>query len=280
MEREREVAARVSVEVGQPSRRPPCDQQQLERPGRPERHERQPRVALGHDPGAARLLLDVVEQHPATGQRRMVGLCGRLSSGDRREARFLPRSGRAGAGSTPHRRAAVLEHLDPAIASAELIGLVGPQVDDPTDVAGRHRRQRQVVPRRETHDATFAVLALGPDEPLRELPYPGVRPERAEIVGEYERRVIARVHVAVGPHVARAQVAARVVGGSLGGSIGLRRPEPRSLRPVGCNEHPFVEQRVVAAMRIEREVDPRRSPSTAPVSWRHRASPEPDEAPR
>ena len=80
----RRIAARSSrgavVEIGQSRGRPLGDQQRLERPGGPERHDRQPLVGLGRRPAGRRASWPhVVEQQAAARSSRSAACCAASS---------------------------------------------------------------------------------------------------------------------------------------------------------------------------------------------------------
>src|SRR5690349_7274499 len=97
-----------------------------------------------------------------------------------------------------HQLAAVLEDLDPAIALAQLVRLVGPDVDHRTNLLAAHRRQPQVVAWREADDAACSPFALGDGQARFEAPTGGFRGQRAEVVLEDERALVSRVARAIG----------------------------------------------------------------------------------
>ena len=72
--------------------------------------------------------------------------------------------------------------------------------------------------------------------------------ERGEVVGEHEGAGVVGVASAVGADVARAQVAARVIGGCDDPRRGLARAMPRAPGPAHRHQHPPIEQGVVAPM--------------------------------
>ena len=117
-----------------------------------------------------------------------------------------PRSGRAGWGfEAPIAGAAVLEDLDPAVASAELRGLRRPQVDRRARTsAGRHPAEGQVVARREAQDPAGAAARPRPaGGPSLEPSVGRVRAQGREVVREDERALVRGVDVAVAPACCR-----------------------------------------------------------------------------
>ena len=216
------------------------------------------------DPRAVRLLRRDVEQQRAA-RPRVVRALGRVLRGDGRRQRRpgpdLPVRVRVGGA---HRLAPVLEHLDPAVLPPEVGRLLRPQVDDAAHVGRRHLREREVVARREADDPARPLLALGAQQPVLERRVARRRPERREVVGEHEGRVVGRVRLAVRPRVAGAQVAGRVEGRAGLDLRPLLAALPRPVRPAGRHEHPLVAQRVVAAVRLAEQR--RHGPSPQPRS--------------
>ena len=198
MQRRPQAVARGVVEVGQAGRRTLRDEQRLERPGRPERHDDQPVVVLDDDPLAARLLVDVVEQQAAAGRLEVARAGRHPRARPRRAAPCRPRSGRADAGWRRPSPRPGSRTPGPSGTAAEL-GRSGP----PTGRRSRGRRrrpsgERQVVARREADDPAGAALALRAEQPGLERRVGRVRPERREVVGEDERVGVGRVDVAIG----------------------------------------------------------------------------------
>ena len=149
-----------------------------------------------------------------------------------------------------HRGAAVLEDLDPAVALAELGGLVSPDVDDATDRRLVHAREGHVVAGREAHDPAGAPRTLGTEQPGGHAVWRRVRAQRREVVGEDEGVRVVRVQVAGHARVPWAEVAARVVDGALLRRIRLFRAQPRTLRAARGDKHPLAGQGVETAMRL------------------------------
>ena len=111
-----------------------------------------------------------------------------------------------------HRLAAVLEDLDVAIVVPSSVVWSAHEVDHPAHVACGHGAERQIVARREAHDATGARLALSLQQAVVEAPSRLMAGWSAakSLVKTYVD-VIGGVAIAVGADVARAQVARRVV---------------------------------------------------------------------
>ena len=110
-----------------------------------------------------------------------------------------------------HRRAAVLEDLDPAIALAELRGLRRPEVDDAAHISRRQLADADVVARREAQHPARALFTFSPQQAALDVCVGRVGTECGEVVREDERAGVVGVGLAVGARVARAQVARRVV---------------------------------------------------------------------
>ena len=231
------------------------------RTGRRRATRRSPRRPAGRPPPG-----DVVEEQPPAGRAAMVRALRRVLAGClARQRRARPdlavRVGVRGA----HRFAPVLEHLDPAVARAELGGLVRPEVDHPPDVvaatsppasgrgAARSRRPgtSRARPRRGAGRRRSRRVGR-------------VRAQRREVVGEDERRRRSpgsrRRWRACCPGTGSRP--GRRSGRPLVGS-GSSAPCHGRLGPPGRDEDPLVDQRVVAAMRLAARA---RASSARPVA--------------
>ena len=216
----------------------------------PERDERQPVVRVADHARTTPLLRRVVGEQALARHGVVVGLLRRLQLRLHRKRVPGPdlavRVRVAGA----HRRTAVLEDLHPAVALAELGGLVGPDVDHVPDRGLVHARQGHVVTGREAHDAAGATGSLGPEQPAADRLAGGVRAERREVVGEHEGGRVVRVHVPRDPRVARAEVAVGIVDRALLGRFRLLGAQPGALRPARGHQHPLPGQRVAPPVRL------------------------------
>ena len=131
------------VEVGQAGGRPPRDRERLERPGRPERHDDQPLVALDDDARPARFL----------GRRSRAAGAGRSPRGGaawlaasrcapRPAARCPAQIWPCGWGfEAPIAAPRFSKTWTQRKSAPELARLLGPDVDDPPDRRQRHRRR-------------------------------------------------------------------------------------------------------------------------------------------
>src|SRR5439155_13189675 len=95
---------------------------------------------------------------------------------------------------------------------------------------------------------------LGPGQAVLDGERLDVRPERGEVIGEDERLAVVRIDLAVRPAVPRTEVARWVEGHDLPCPTGpFASTLPRPARPLRGDEHPLVEERVVAPMRLAGE---------------------------
>ena len=146
------------------------EDQRLERPHGPERHQRH-EVGVFQDDAfiAASLDLEVVAEQAGAGLRSVRTLASQLLRrliGDRFVGPDLPvRMGVAGT----HHRPTVLEDLNVSHPwdCAELEVLVGPSVDDEADGRPFHGTEREVVAGREADDSADAALGLRDEELAR-----------------------------------------------------------------------------------------------------------------
>jgi hypothetical protein len=176
----------VPVEIRQAGRGPKGQQEGLERPCRPERNKRQPAIRVPDHARTAPLLRRVVGEQALARGGVVVGLLRGLELRlDRQRIAGPDLAVRVRVAGT-HRRAAVLEDLDPAVALAELGGLVGPDVDHVPDRGLVHAREGHVVTGREAHDAAGSTGPLGPEQAVANPLVGRVRAECREVVGEHE----------------------------------------------------------------------------------------------
>ncbi len=197
---------------------------------------------------------------------------------------------RMGVGAA-HNLSLILEHLHPAVASAQLRRLGRPHVHHGANSLDGHLRQRQVVTGRKADHAAGALLAFRPKQGVGSGGRFGcVRQERGEVVGKDVGAFVRGVALgcprsaATGALVARAQVAGRIVPRAyLRGRL-LHLATPGALGAVRRHEQPFARQWVVAAVgmvggvkwhdtspstlvkpaRSDRSAAPRRSTGTPP----------------
>ena len=225
------------------------------------------------DSRAVLLLRGIVEQHPAARAVEVAPLGGVLPGGIGRASRSPPRSGRADAGSRrPSRRPG--SRTPGPTDSPRRARWSGPPTCPPRSGCrrppcspcpgrgGARSTRTRLVPRSPSATSSPSV---GRSTGLSGL-------ERREVVGEHERARVVRVPVAVGAHVAGAQVAPGVVARRLDrGSWLSRLPcQGRRVRP-DRDQHPLVEQRVVAPMGGPAPRTPSRVPQPAPVIAAHRS---------
>ena len=139
----RQPVARLVVEIGKSGEWTAWDEERLVGPRGPEGHDRQPLGILVHDTWPTRLLLGVVGEQPPLGESMVATLCRIFLGSLARDGRPSPDLAVRMRTRRAHRRAAVLEDLDPAITSPELGRLVGPDIDDLAHVlVGKRPRSR------------------------------------------------------------------------------------------------------------------------------------------
>ena len=102
-------------------------------------------LVLEDDPRPVVLLFRVVEQEAAAGALGVTTLGGVLPSRLDRQRSAGPDLAVRMRVRGAHRRAAILEDLHPAVGGTELVGLLGPDVDDPPDLGGVHDREIEIV---------------------------------------------------------------------------------------------------------------------------------------
>ena len=164
-----------------------------------------------------------------------------------------------------------------------VVDLVHPGLDDVRHPGGWHRRERQVVARRETDDTTDAGFMLDDQQPG----FVGtagwrVGAQRCEVVVEHEGGLVRRVPGAAGPRVPGAEIAGRVEPRRPGLDRPLYPALPRAIGPMRRHEHPLPQQRVEAPVRsIEEchrgEARGRRAVTAAPLSIPGRSDPASDQ---
>ncbi len=157
---------------------------------------------------------------------------------------------RVGIGA-PHRRALVLEDLDPAIALAQLGRLRAPGIDHLTQRRQRELGQRLRMVGREADHAAGAARAHALEQRVGRSRRVGrVGRQCGEVVLEDIAALVVGIALAVDARVPGAQVAAGVVGRPRGAVDGLLLPLPGALGAVGRYQHPVAAERIVAAVRM------------------------------
>ena len=261
----------AASELGQPRGRPPRDQQRLERPGRPERHDHQPLVVLDDDPRAARLLVDVVEQQPAPGRRQVrppgVASSRAASTGSAVPAQIWPcgcgfeapiaspRFSKTWTQRIRRRRARVVCSAHTSMTRRTAVGR------HPRRASGRGAA-RSTRPGRPT-------LALGTEEAVARRSRRTCPAAAPRSRCEDERLAVVRVAVRRSPGRCPGRGSSR--GRSDGRSrsaLGLLGAQPRPAGPPGRDEDPLVDERVVAPVRVAGQVGRRATRvGTLRVRW-------------
>src|SRR5512133_1613922 len=231
----------------------------LERPYRPERHQRQEALVLADDAFALLLLHGhvVAEQASAVSRIRplLAQLPRRLVGHSLVGPDLAVRVWVAGT----HHGAAVLEDEDMTypVDGTELDVLVGPGLDHLADGVLLHLAQGEVVARGEADHPADASFALDHQQPVTALRSAGrLRHQGGKVVVEYVGGGVRGGARAACPFVARAQVASGVVlGAPLVGYI-LDLPLPGACGAVRRYQDPFTGQPVEPAVRRIEHVDP------------------------
>ena len=157
---------------------------------------------------------------------------------------------RVGIGAS-HRRALVLEDLDPAVALAQLGRLRAPGIDHLAQRRQRQLRERLRMVGREADHAAGAARAHALEQRVGSGRRVGrVGRQCGEVVLEYIAALVVGIAFAVDARVPGAQVAAGVVGRPRGAVDGLLLPLPGALGAVRRYQHPVAAERIVAAVRM------------------------------
>mgnify|MGYP006950043653 CR=1 FL=1 len=147
-----------------------------------------------------------------------------------------------------HRRAAVLEDLDPAPVATQVGRLVGPHLDDLAHAHRLHAREREIVTRREADDPAGAGLGLGPQQAFGIDLVARVGAQGREVVGEDVGVCVFRVACTASSFVAGAKVAFRIVFRAVIGRRFLDLTLPRPFCAMWGYENVFTGEGIVTAV--------------------------------
>src|SRR5512132_3628958 len=187
----------------------------LERPYRPERHQRQEALVLADDAFALLQLHGQVVAEQASAVSRIRPLLAQLPRRLVGHSLVGPDLAVRVWVAGTHHGAAVLEDEDMTypVDGTELDVLVGPGLDHLADGVLLHLAQGEVVAWGEADDPADASFALGHQQPVTALRCAGgLRLERCEVVVEDEGGAVPGRSCIARPLVAGAEVAGGVVG--------------------------------------------------------------------
>src|SRR6266404_8355599 len=161
------------------------------------------------------------------------------------------RMGVAGA----HHFAAVFENLHVLnfVQGSQFAELTGPGADDLLDRADTHAGKSQIVARREAHHAADSGFAFGDQQAFILHIYAGqgrVFFECCEIILKDEGGFVLRVSNSTSPCIARTEVTSWVILWTVRLRDCLNRALPWTLGSMWGDQHPFVRQRIKAAVRL------------------------------
>src|SRR6266511_777911 len=238
---------------------PAWQYQCLERPYRPERHQRHEALVPAEDAFALLQFYGqvVAEQAPAVGRiRPLLAQFPRRLVGHSLVGPDLPvRVWVAGT----HHGAAVLEDEDVAypVDTTEFDVLVGPGLDHLSDRALLHLAEGEVVARREADDPADTPFTLGHQQPVTVVRSAGrLRLERCEVVVEDEGGAVPGRACTARSLVAGAEVAGGVVGRAPLVDHVLHLPLPGTRCAVRGHQKPFAGQAIQPAVRGTEHANP------------------------
>ena len=150
---------------------------------------------------------------------------------------------------TPHKGALVFKDLDRPIGRAKFGTLSAPAIDDSAYCCRRQLGHRQRMIGRVADHPRHPACLLGSKERVVGACLGRIRHHGSKIVVEHKARCISGIAMPPRPFVARAQIAARIIGwsGPPVGPILLSLPWPR--QPMRRDQHPAPGQRVAPSVR-------------------------------
>lgn len=175
-----------------------CNQHRLVWPGRPEWNHHQPILILNHHP----FLLPDLLVHIIAQQRSLAYLVvlpqmlilQRRMAGQERTGPDLTMRMRI---TAAHRRALVLENLNPQVLLRQVIVLLNPPGNHSSNLLGTHHGQRLIRFRVEAHDTAIALRRSNLEEGvcIGNLWIGNVFQQSREIVGEHKGRLVVGVYL-------------------------------------------------------------------------------------
>src|SRR5262249_6432912 len=233
---------------------PAAAEQHLERPDRPERHNRDESLVAANDPRVLILFdLDVIAQEAAAVRVGILLLASELACRLLRNRVRRPNLAMWMRIARAHNFAAIFEHLNMTELTGELCELFCPNAYDLFNLWQGHAREGQIMPRRKTHDPAGSRLAFRHEYPLPlYIKAFGVCVylQGSKIVLKNECGPILRIANAAGPRISWAEIASRIVLRSLGHCQRFHGALPGPLSSMRGNKHPFACQRIEASVRL------------------------------
>src|SRR5258708_5179583 len=154
-----------------------------------------------------------------------------------------------------HHLAAVLENLHVADSGdqGKLRELRSPRADDLFDFGQAHAGQRQIVPRREAHDAADARLALGYQQALVlniQVPWGRIFFQRGEVILEDKCGKVLRIARPTRALIARTKIAGGIVLRPLSRWHRFNRALPGTLGAMRGDQYPFASESIEPPVRL------------------------------